>query len=896
MLPTPTDGPLLRAAKLDLRWYVVAYPDAGDAVASGQCSDVRRHYLEHGMATGKDPNAIFSERWYRATYPDVARGIEAGHFRCGFEHFVKFGRFDSRRPNGLEIDESWYRSRYPEVDTDLARGRFASAYEHYLEVGAYAGHDPHAAFWEAAYRQLYPDVAERIAEGRYLSGYQHFLEEGLEQGRQPHPLFDARTYRLQHPDINTEIEEGRIRHAYLHLITLGLAEGRRWKTEDDDAHLRRAATRLARCRLDELKLGGRRLTFEPAAAPKVSVLVVLYGRAELSLACFESLCQIDGPSYELIVVDNGSTDDTNHLLDRLQGAKVLRNHDNPGFLRATNQAAARAGGELLLFLNNDAELLPSSLQAAVDRLESSDQIGAVGGRVIGLDGQLQEAGSIVWQDGTTGGYGRGDAPDHGSYLFPRQVDYCSGVFLLTRRRTFEQLGGFDPVFEPAYYEESDYCFRLRDAGYQVVYEPHSVIFHHGSASLPDETHLAEMLANNRGVFTKRHAAALANARSSTAEHLFLASDRRKFCGRVLVLDDHVPLEALGGGSPRAQEVLHTLCELGYFVTFFATNPTRLDIWAALEEMPEPNLELVYHLGRPGFPEFWQQRRTAYDLLIVSRRHNFQSLLEDGFDPTTESVRVIYDAESVAAQRREQQLAVLGPDAPTESDIAVDEEISLARRASEIWAVSEAEAELLGTAERPAAVIAHGERGAPTESPFEERRGLLFVGRLDEAWNPNVDGLRWYLEEIFPRIVEQLGEISMTVVGEPGKVDLPRPAGVEFSGRVDNLEPLYDRHRLFVAPTRFAAGIPKKVTSSAAHGLPVVASSILVEQLGWADGAEILDGGANNPVRFAERVVELYRRPNLWLTVRQGALARVRREHGRDVMRHAIEQALATDDR
>lgn len=891
-LPTATDGPLLKAARLDLRWYVLAHPEAGDAVASGQYPDARRHYLERGMPDGCNPNAVFSERWYREAYPDVATGIAAGHFRNAFEHFVRFGRFDGRLPNGLLVDDAWYRSRYPDAASDLEARRFASAYEHYLELGAAAGRDPHAAFSEADYRQLYPEVAEGIAEGRYLSGYQHFMEEGLAVGRQPHPLFDAESYRHRHPDVDDGIREGRIPHAYLHLITLGLQEGRRWKTEDEDAQLRRAATRLARCRLDELKTTRRSLTFSDPETPKVSILVVLFERAELSLACFESLQRLDGPSFELIVVDNGSQDDTAELLDRLEGAAALRNSDNRGFLRAANQAAKLASGELLLFLNNDAELLPSSLAAAVRRLDSSPDIGAVGGRVLGLDGRLQEAGSIVWRDGTTGGYGRGEAPEHGSYLFPRDVDYCSGVFLLTRRTTFERLDGFDEAFEPAYYEESDYCFRLRDAGQRVVYEPRSVIVHHGSASLPDETRLAAMLAANRKVFTERHAAALAKALPPASEHLFPASDRRDFRGRILMLDDHVPLEALGGGSPRAQEILHTLCELGYFVTFFATNPTRLDIWEALEEMPEPNLELVSHLGRPHFNEFWQQRRDAYDVLIVSRHHNFQGLLEGGFDPAREAIRVIYDAESVTARRRQKQLDVLGAEAPAESDVSVEDEVALARQATEIWAVSRAEAELLGGDERPAAVIAHGERGAPGPASFDERRGVLFVGRLDEAWNPNVDGLRWYLEAIYPRLVELLGEVPMTVVGEPGDFELPRPEGVTFAGRIEDLVPIYDRHRLFVATTRFAAGIPKKVTSAAAHGLPTVATSILVEQLGWNDGSELLDGGENDPQRFAERVVELYQQPELWRTVRQGALDRIRSEHGSEAMRRALEEALA----
>ncbi len=890
----PREG-LPKAARFDPEWYLLAYPDARDAVAAGRDADAETHYRRAGAAEGRDPNARFSERWYLEANPDVAAAVAAGELASGFEHFVLFGARAGRRPNDLVVDEDFYRERYPDVAADLDAGRFASAYDHYLEVGAAEGRDPHAAFSESFYRERYPDVAGRVASGRDLSGYQHFVTRGLEEGRQPHPLYDESHYRHLHPDVDAQIRRGALRHGYLHLIGLGLQEGRRWKTKGEAARLREAATRLARVRLDELLASGRLLVFAAPELPRVSVLLVLYNRAELTLACLESLARIEGPGFELIVVDNRSSDRTPELLERLRGAVVLANDDNAGFLRAVNQAAAEARGELLLLLNNDAELLPSSLEAAVERLESEPGAGAVGGRVVGIDGRLEEAGSIVWRDATTGGYGRGADPASGAYLFPREVDYCSGVFLLTRRRDFERLGGFDPRYAPAYYEESDYCFRLRAAGLKTFYEPRSVVLHHGSASLPDETRVSKLLADHRSIFAERHREALAQACPAAPGNLFAASDRRRFRGRVLVLDDHVPLESLGGGSPRAQEILHTLCGLGYFVTFFATNPTRLDVAAALDELPEPNLELIHHLGRPKLADFWRARRGAYEAMIVSRRHNFQCLLDDGFDPRAEGVRLIYDAESVAARRREQQVALLGAGAPAESAVGLEEELALARRANEVWAVSADEARLLGSSGRPVAVVAHGERATPGRRAFAARRGILFVGRLEEAWNPNVDGLAWYLEEVHPRLVERLGDgARISVVGRVGDVELPEPEGARFLGRVDDLAPLYDRHRVFVAPTRFAAGIPKKVTSAAAHGVPVVATSLLARQLGWRDGVEIADGGDNDPERFAERLVELYGDAGLWRTLRENALERVRREHGREALERAIVRALGID--
>ncbi|MCP4659876.1 MAG: glycosyltransferase family 4 protein [bacterium] len=369
--------------------------------------------------------------------------------------------------------------------------------------------------------------------------------------------------------------------------------------------------------------------------------------------------------------------------------------------------------------------------------------------------------------------------------------------------------------------------------------------------------------------------------------------RPAFRGRVLLVDNHVPLQYLGSGSPRAQEIIHLLCELGYFVTFFATSPQPRDLGEVDRELPEANLELVTTLGGSGFRRFWQLRRGHYDIVVISRPHNFRALLADGFDPDREPVRVIYDAEAVAAQRRLRQRELLGAEAPEEGGLALEEELALARRTPEIWAVSETEGKLLAAAGQRLSIISHAARGRPGTRPFDERCGILFVGRLVEAWNPNVDGLRWYLDEVHPRLLRLLGEeVPMTVAGVVGAgVDLPRPAGVRFLGRVADLEPLYDQHRIFVAPSRFAAGIPLKITEAASHGLPVAATSLLAGQLGWHDGVELVAGGDNDPERLADRVAELYTHSALWHNLRENAWRRIRGEHSREALKKALIRAL-----
>ena len=211
---------------------------------------------------------------------------------------------------------------------------------------------------------------------------------------------------------------------------------------------------------------------------------------------------------EIIIVDNNSHDETSLLLDRLRGARIIRNAENRNFLLAVNQAAKEARGEYLLLLNNDAQVLPGTLRSALNTIRSAPDIGAVGGRLILLDGTLQEAGSIIWNDGSCLGYGRGDNPFAPMYMFRRDVDYCSGAFLLTPRSTSgKELGGFDERFKPAYYEETDYCTRLWERRLRVVYDPNAVLLHYEFASSES--------ANQRNRSTARASAHLCSATSGS---------------------------------------------------------------------------------------------------------------------------------------------------------------------------------------------------------------------------------------------------------------------------------------------------------------------------------------------------------------------------------------------
>src|SRR5262249_45200719 len=150
--------------------------------------------------------------------------------------------------------------------------------------------------------------------------------------------------------------------------------------------------------------------------------------AELTLQCLRSIVDHGFDRLETIIVDNASTDETANLMNLIDGATIIRNTENRHFVLGVNQAAGQARGEFLLLLNNDAQLLPGALSSVLNTIRHDPAIGAVGGRLVMLDWSLQEAGSIVWRDGSCLGYGRGDDPFAPMYMFRRDVDYCSAAF------------------------------------------------------------------------------------------------------------------------------------------------------------------------------------------------------------------------------------------------------------------------------------------------------------------------------------------------------------------------------------------------------------------------------------------------------------------------------------
>lgn len=630
--------------------------------------------------------------------------------------------------------------------------------------------------------------------------------------------------------------------------------------------------------------------------PDLSVILVLYNQAGLTRTTLQALADQRGAVFETVIVDNASDDETAGLLQRVRGARIVRNEQNAGFLRAANQGAALARGRHLVFLNSDAIVQPGALAVAVAHLDAEPATGVLGGRIVLTAGGLQEAGNMIFRDGSTLGIGRGEDPFCPAAMARRATDYVSGVFMAVRAPLWHMLGGFDERFAPAYYEDTDFCLRVWQAGFRVVYDPAVLVEHleWGSAT-GDEA--PRQMRENRQQFVARHRDWLEHQPAPAPQPLhgdrWRSPEDRPRRPRVLILDNEVPHMVKGGGLPRARLMLQSLRDwpVTFFPLWLADDDWR-DVYASLP----PSTEVMLGWGMDRLEAFLEQRRGLYDVLVVSRPPNLRALapLRQRRPELFAGMRMIYDAEALFALREVPEAAVKGrPMTRTAAQARLAAEIGQARGVDQVWVVSERDAQLFRVAGHQVRILSHALAPRPTAPGPQHRSGLLFIGTLHPD-TPNEDGLIWFITQVMPLLRAWLPRspvLSVVGINRSSRVSALSADDVRILGPKDTLNTLYDSARVFVAPVRFSGGVPLKVIEAAAQGVPVVASAVLLRQLGWTEGVDIQ--AARNAEAFALGIVRLLRDDALWLRQQRAAWDQCRAHHDPERFGQLLRDALDT---
>lgn len=633
----------------------------------------------------------------------------------------------------------------------------------------------------------------------------------------------------------------------------------------------------------------RLATCPPDRTPRLSIVIPVYGQHEHTFHALHSLQQhTDLAGVEVVVVDDASPSPARRAMPQVEGVVWHRVAENGGFIRACQAGVARARGARLLFLNNDVQVTPGWLEALEAAL-ALPRVGLVGAKLVYPDGRLQEAGGIVWRDGSAWNWGRLGDPDAPGFNYLRDVDYCSGACLLIERSLWEATGGFDLAYAPAYYEDADLAFKVRALGLRVVYQPAATVLHfEGITSGTDETAGAKRhQVINRETFEARWRTVLAGHRpNAEAPRLELHRAARR---RMLVVDACMLRPDMDAGSVRMEALMQEMVGLGCAVTFIAANLEHRQPYVSA--LQQAGIEVLHMPYVRSVESVLEARGTDFDVVLLSRHYIAAPLIE-AVRRHAPQAQLWFDTVDLHFLREERLAAVEGsPSLVRMAEATRKSELDVIRRSDLTLVVSPYEREVLGGLMPASSVEVLSLVHEPVENPpgFASRQGLLFVGGFQHP--PNVDAIVWFLENVWPLIQARAPGLVLQVAGSNMPEALHRLAGdtVKMLGQVPRVEPLLDAVRVSIAPLRYGAGVKGKINQAMALGVPVVATSVAAEGMGLSDGADVLI--ADSPQDFATQVLRAHGDAALWARLATGGQANVRRHFSRAVARAALARLL-----
>ncbi len=739
------------------------------------------------------------------------------------------------------------------------------------------------------YRRHNPDVVDAG-----VNPLGHYVLHGGLEGRAPSELFDSAWYLNQNPDVR---QAGV--NPLVHYVLHGRDEGRP-ALAPDGSPTEMDPNPHGVPEPDEFEEICRSLLFDQPPDPDVSIIIPIYNEVGYTLSCLEAVSGLQTRyRFEVLVMDDASDDPDVKILEGIGGLRYIRNDENLGFLRNCNQGAEHANGRYLVFLNNDTRVDPLWLETLVDTFDEHDNVGLVGSKLIYGDGRLQEAGGIIFSDGSGWNYGRLEDPHRPEFNFVRDVDYASGASIMIERAYFDHLGRFDEDLAPAYYEDTDLCFRIRADGKRVLYQPRSVVTHfEGISSGTDLTTGVKMhQAVNKVAFELKWRDVLGRSHQPDSSQLARAADPAPR-GHVLIIDAATPTPDQDSGSIDMFNLIKIIGDMGYRVHFIPSNGMQ-HAGSYTADLQRLGVKCVYEPYYTTAGAYVAECGDMFDTVILSRVHVATACLNDVLlhCPSARLVFYTVDLHFLRALRsaevRNDRRALRLAEELRETELAimdrVDATVVLSRREKDILTD-------LGKSNISVIPLIR-EQLPPPRYGFEDRDGVIFVGGFRHP--PNVDAVDWLLAEIWPLVRTErenrgLDPITLRIIGS----NIPRRLrhygdDVEIYGFVENLDPIFERALLSVAPLRYGAGLKGKIATSFDFGVPVVGTSVAYEGM----PAECLDDVAlvaDTAPNLARLLVDLSGDGMRWARVSTACRGYIERHYSLDSIRPKVVDLLEGD--
>lgn len=598
--------------------------------------------------------------------------------------------------------------------------------------------------------------------------------------------------------------------------------------------------------------------------PLVSIVIPVYNQFEYTYLCVRSIMENSGSvRYEILIGDDCSSDLTTQIEEIISGLRVIRNEKNLRFLLNCNNAAKQAKGRYILFLNNDTQVQKNWLQPLVDLIESADDIGMVGSKLVYPDGRLQEAGGILWKDGSAWNFGNKDNPDLPQYNYVKEADYISGAAIMIRHDLWKKIGGFDERFVPAYCEDSDLAFEVRKRGYRVLYQPKSVVVHFEGVTNGTDTSSGQKAyqIENQKKFFEKWGDVLKAEHFPNGENVFSARDRSRNKETVLIIDHYIPQYDKDAGSRTMDNFLRVLVGMGYNVKFLGDNFYYDPQYAPhYEQMGVEMLCGNYYYNH--WKEWIKENAAAFDFILLSRPHISIKYI-DYLRETTDA-KIVYYVQDLHYLREAREYELThDPERLKIAQKVKEQEFYLMEHSDVVLTPSSTEkeiinAEIAGNKAEDIPIYCYTEFD---ESPLDRTEGhdIMFVGGF--VHRPNEDGILWFAEQVWPVVESRLPDCRLVVIGSnpTDKVLALKSDRVKITGYVsdDELENYYRGSRVCIIPLRYGAGVKGKTLEALYQRIPIVSTSVGLEGM---EGIEEYIAPTDDAQTFAEAVIAYYTDP------------------------------------
>lgn len=644
---------------------------------------------------------------------------------------------------------------------------------------------------------------------------------------------------------------------------------------------------------DNVKL--KPLKFNRPDTPDVSIIIPAHNKVEVTyLALCSLLATYNKATFEVIVVDDASTDETATLETIVSGITVLHNEVAQRFIRACNRGGEAAKGEYIVLLNNDVEVTNLWLDELIAAFDRFDNVGLAGSKLLYPNGTLQDAGGIIWGTGNPWNYGNGQNPEDPRYSYARQADYLSGAAMMVPTKLWRALGGLSSYLEPMYFEDTDFAFKVRDAGYTTWFVPASVVYHYeGMTSGTDvTTGYKKYQEVNRPKFKRKWARAFP-AFGKEGHRPDLEKDRG-IVGRVLFIDYSTPREDQDAGSYAAMQEIKLVQSLGYKVSFLPNNLAHLGSYT--ETLQKMGVEVIYAPFYLSQAEYLSQHAADFDAFYITRYYVANDVLTQ-LRAAAPNAKILFNnadlhfLREIRAARAEGDAKMLEKARATRS-----EEMAIINSVDVVLSYNDVEHSVIQAYSDGAATVVKCPWvvDIPKQAPkLAGRKGMSFLGSFRH--HPNTEGVTWFVRDVLPVLAGRAKTPPhLTIYGSGMTPEIKALASdlVDPVGFVQDIADAYDSHRVFVAPLRSGAGIKGKVLSALAHGIPCVLTPTAAEGIGLRHGHDCFI--AETPTQWAEAISRLMAEDDLWKTMSAHAQGYMREafsfERGREHMREAFEAA------